>query len=355
MIHRALVLAAIATLTLSCTPQQESGQTIRFWHFWSEPAQRAALDTIIHEFEKQHPRVHVEVSALQWSDGKSKMHLAFNAGTQPDVLHLGLDWLAEFAEAGVLSPIPDSLRRDLAHTFAAPWTLNARALAHWTGPSPRFSWGLCATDAHNVIKRTLPMLWAFGATSFYTRFPLQQDMDERLVLALDSLRMRAHGTALIERSRDLDERFLRGDVKYVYTGMWILDMARQRGITSFAIIPTPSILNGDVLCVSKNSTQRTLAQQFISFLTSHVQARRFCMMVSDAGFPSAPASQLGDEHMDAWRQGFLETVSLSVPAATSARLLDAEPVIEDMIVRCYDATSINDVRAIVNDARSRLK
>jgi maltose-binding protein MalE len=356
MMRRLLLLSGISLLLLSCTSDRDASvETIRFWHFWSEPSQRKALEDIVRNYEREHPNVHVELSTVQWADGKSKLHLAFNAGTQPDVLHLGSDWLAEFAEAGVLAPIPDSLRGDLGLEFAARWTRNARALVEWTGPSPRYQWGLCATDAHNVLKRTLPMLWAFGALTFMTRLPMQQDMNDTLVLALDSLRRRAQHQALIERSRDLDERFLRGEVKYLYTGSWIIDMARQRGITSFIVHPTPSILNGDVLCVSKKAQDRDRANAFVAYLTAHAQSARLCAAVSDAGFPSARNGEKDTMGMDAWRQGFLATVNMSKPIASSARSLDAEPVIEDMIVRCYDATSIDDVRRIVREARSRLQ
>ncbi len=354
--RRILLFCCVSFIALSCAKNDASVETIRFWHFWSEPSQRAALELIVHDFEKLHPGVHVELTALQWSDGKSKLHLAFNAGTQPDVLHLGLDWLAEFAEAGVLDTISVAKKSKIdIGRYALPWMVNARALVHWTGPAATYTWGLCATDPHNVIKRTLPLLWAWGAPQFYRRMPLEADMDETLVQALDTLRMVAHDHALILPSRDLDQRFLGGEVRNMYTGNWIINMAAQRGVTTYTVQPTASILNGDVLCTTTKSTNKALGRDLAQFLVSKLIAERFSNTVVDAGTPAVWMNMHIGDIQDSIKAGFWNTLMMSVPVASSATLLDAEPIIEDMIVRCYDATNINDVRAIVQDARSRLK
>lgn len=353
---RILLLCCVSFIALSCTKNDASVETVRFWHFWSEPAQRNALELIVHDFEKLHPGVHVELTALQWSDGKSKLHLAFNAETQPDVLHLGLDWLAEFAEAGVLDTFSSGVKSEIHFgPYATTWMVNARALVQWTGPPAKYKWGLCATDPHNVIKRTLPLLWAWGAPRFYTRMPLEADMDETLVLALDTLRMVAHDHALILPSRDLDQSFLRGEVHNMYTGNWIIGMAAKRGVTTYTVVPTVSILNGDVLCTTTKSTNKELGRQLAVYLASMGAAERFSNTVVDAGTPAVWINMYIDDLHDEIKAGFWNTLMMSVPVASSAKLLDAEPIIEDMIVRCYDATNINDVRAIVQDARSRLK
>lgn len=354
--RRLLLLCCLSFFALSCTKNTPTEETIQFWHFWSEPAQRKALESIVHDFEKLHPGTHVELTALQWSDGKSKLHLAFNAGTQPDVLHLGLDWLAEFAEAGVLDTVSSGVNTEIQFgSYAIPWFVNARALVQWTGPPAKFKWGLCSTDPHNVIKRTLPLLWRWGAPQFYTRMPLQADMNESLVRALDTLRIVAHNRALILPSRELDQRFLRGEVQQMYTGNWIIDMAAKRGVTSYTVAPTVSILNGDVLCVTTKSTKKDLGRELALYLASTSAAERFATNVVDAGTPAAWLPAYIDDMHDETRAGFYNTLKMSVPVATSATLLDAEPIIEDMIVRCYDATSTDDVRRIVNEARSRLK
>lgn len=358
MMMRLVLVCCLCCFVLGCTKDSNEGKTtIRFWHFWSEPAQRKALEAIVKRFEEKHPGVHVELTALQWSDGKSKLHLAFNAGTQPDVLHLGLDWLAEFAEAGVLDTISSGVDTDIQFgPYAIPWFVNARALVQWTGSHPAYKWGLCATDPHNVIKRTLPLLWRWGAPQFYTRMPLQADMNEALVHALDSLRLVAHDHALIAPSRDLDQSFLRGEVYQMYTGSWIMGMAKERGITSYRVEPTVSILNGDVLCATTKSSKKALGREFAQYLASMSAATRFTDEVVDAGVSVAWINRLYLDFVDRNPfQGFFDTLKESVPVATSATLLDAEPIIEDMIVRCYDARSIEDVRSIVADARSRLK
>ena len=74
---------------------------IRFWHFWSEPGQKKALEALVREFE-QTRNVTVELTELSWNDGKMKLQAAFNSGAPPDVIELGSDWVAQFSSSGVL-------------------------------------------------------------------------------------------------------------------------------------------------------------------------------------------------------------------------------------------------------------
>ncbi|MBI3259448.1 MAG: extracellular solute-binding protein, partial [Ignavibacteriae bacterium] len=140
-----IVMGVLLLLSLvSCSKHNPTGtrQTIKFWHFWSEPRQKAVLQEQIAEFERLNPTIHVEMTDLQWSDGKTKLMLGFNAHTAPDVVHLGFEWMPEFISSGVLSPLSDSLVHDTAEYFppalqslvdhqklyALPWTMNTRAM-----------------------------------------------------------------------------------------------------------------------------------------------------------------------------------------------------------------------------------
>lgn len=49
--------------------------------------------------------IKVEMIGLNWSDGKTKLISAYNAGTQPDIVELGSDWVAQFSGGGVLEPL----------------------------------------------------------------------------------------------------------------------------------------------------------------------------------------------------------------------------------------------------------
>jgi hypothetical protein len=58
--------------------------------------------------------------------------------------------------------------------------------------------------------------------------------------------------------------------------------------------------------------------------------------------------------MDALRFGFLQTAQMSVTLPAGPAMLAVEPVIEDMIVRCYDAPNRETVRSIVQAAASEV-
>ena len=352
--RRALLLGCIALLVLSCSQSDadDAGTSITFWHFWSEPAQEQALRELVDAYETANPDVRIELVPLSWSDGKSKLQLAFNAGTQPDIVHLGMDWFGEFDASGVFTPFEHP---NMIADRAALWVLNARALVHWTGDPPPHRWGLARSDAHNIVKRCLPLLWEAGAPSFYTRTPIHGDMNDDLVVALWALRDTVRQGALLEPSRSLDERFLRGEVEYLYTGAWITDMANERDVRSFEVVPTPSILNGDVLCISRGSDVSGEAAAFISWLTAYTQASQFCHAVPDAGFPATDDVFADTTFMvDPVQFGFLRTAKLSRPLPASPVILSIEPIIEELIERCYTATSRQEVEALVASARSRV-
>jgi ABC-type glycerol-3-phosphate transport system substrate-binding protein len=343
-----VALACVVLIVGSCT---QDSSTIRFWHFWSEPSQRAALEDLVAAYEQSHPNVHIELTPLSWSDGKAKLQLAFNAGTQPDVVHVGMDWFAEFNHAGLFVPI----NAPTPYGNSALWVVNARALLHWTGAPPPNTWGLCASDAHNVLKRTLPLLWRHGAGRFYSRLPISADMDSLLVDALWAVRGLVVSRGLVDQGRMLDQRFLRGEISYLYSGAWMLDMATAQQVDSFEVIPTRSILNGDVLAVSKQCKYRAQAEAFVVWLTAYEQAKAFCLRVSDAGIPASP-----DVYADSafrrtpLQRGFLETVHLASPLPSSPSLLSIEPVVEELIERCYALPTREAVRAAVAEARLKV-
>src|SRR5688500_377679 len=114
---------------------------VTFWHFWSEPAQKAALEKRIKAFEDANPDIKVEMSELSWNDGKTKLLAAFNSNTAPDLIELGSDWIAQFSSAGVLADVGalgaklDGFTTEVAApgkwengTFALPWVVDTRVL-----------------------------------------------------------------------------------------------------------------------------------------------------------------------------------------------------------------------------------
>jgi ABC-type glycerol-3-phosphate transport system substrate-binding protein len=42
--------------------------------------------------------IDIEATELQWSDGKAKLAMAIQAQKAPDIMHIGLEWVQEFAQ-----------------------------------------------------------------------------------------------------------------------------------------------------------------------------------------------------------------------------------------------------------------
>src|SRR6056300_842480 len=112
-----IAIIALSTLSGCWHKKSDDENTIRFWHFWSEPYQRVVVDSLVKVFEKQH-NASVEVTELSWADGKVKLMAAFNSETAPDVLELGSDWVAQFSSASVLADITDSVDANKYLDFA---------------------------------------------------------------------------------------------------------------------------------------------------------------------------------------------------------------------------------------------
>ena len=347
------MLCSWCMIVIGCSPKDDR-RVLTFWHFWSEPAQRAALDSLIEAFERQNPTIDVHPTVLSWADGKSKLQLAFNAGTQPDVVHLGGDWFAEFDSADLFEQTSEEHGMDNGNR-ALRWLVNARALVYDVRRSTGLPiGGLCVSDPHNVIKRVLPLLWLKGSR-LYTRLPLSGDLTDSLAGTIWEV-VKSSPTAIRDRSRQLDEQLLRGQIGSVLTGAWIVDLARQQNNSYLRVLPLPSILNTDVLAISKTSTSKNAARDLVSFLCQYDNSLAFCLSISDAGFPAdlSTASQDSVFLRDSLRRGFLQTAMISMPLVHSATLLRVEPIVEEMIERCYAANSKEQVEAYVMSAREQV-
>jgi maltose-binding protein MalE len=288
-IHRrcsraALLVAVLASVVVwtSCSrssTNQASKTTIRLWHFWSEPVQRNALQLLVKNFEQEHPDLIVELTELSWTDGKAKLQSAFATGTAPDIVHLGLEWVQEFASAGVLlaldsqlvQSVPDNVRSSVStgtNVYAMPWVMNTRALFVRNdvlqAATARSSRGTAAAsvhlqmlrticseqlknatigvqsfEPHNVLKKVLPFLWSSGSRIFST-VPLSASVDSNAVAGLEEYCAWARA-GIIEPSRMLDARLRRRELGVWISGMWNLsDTAITNHYTVMPLFPTVS-------------------------------------------------------------------------------------------------------------------
>lgn len=360
-----LLVGLLSALCLvACSESESDGTTLTVWHFWSEPHQAIAMQALAKDFEARNPGVHVELVALQWSDGKAKLQMALSTAERPDVVHVGLDWFSEFARYDVFEPSTSELsvtwREAISYADSAratPWTMNCRALLVRHGGTSRRV-GLCTSDPHNVLKRTLPLLWRQSSTTFCRSTPIHETMDDACVDALDELRRTVQRGNPLGRSRDLDDMFIRGQIDTVISGMWMIDRVLPLS-DSVTVIPVRSLINADVLAVPRKRNTM-LAHAFVAFVTQHNQMVSFCQAVPEAGFPIADSTAAAvvatvvHPRARALFQGFRETLLSSIPMPTSPQTLAIESELEELVDRCLNATSRADVRSLVEASRLRV-
>ncbi len=405
ILKQILVSFCICLTLFSCgkSSNSDTRQTIKFWHFWSEPRQKAVLQEQIALFEQLNPAIHVELTDLQWSDGKTKLMLGFNAHTAPDVVHLGFEWMPEFIGAGVLAPLSDSLAKDTADyfspalqslvaqkkLFALPWTMNTRAMMISKHAVPTIKlfgeqgkstwdmlreikkhsgisvfWGVNSAEPHNVLKKALPIIWSAGSNLFAS-VPLSKSFDSAAIVGLKFYLEMCEG-GVQEQSRKLDDLFLQDRVATWITGQWILDKAKDLNKDSSFIvigeIPTKnhetigySILGGDCLALSSQSKQSKSAEKLIQFLTAFKQSSVFCNKVSDAGFPATKQVFTPEyyERLSHHYIGFLKQIEHSRPLPSSPIFLDAERILEEEIMNAvYKKKSAKDA---LQSAKERIE
>jgi len=370
-----LVIVFLASLAFNCGKSTDS-RTITFWHFWSEPNQLFEIKNIVRDFERTHPGMHVALTDLNWTEGKVKLFGAFNANQPPDVLQLGIEWIPEFASAGVLKKIAlDSasyarfLRAAVSAAswngslYAVPWTVNTRAmfcnlaLLRKAGiASPPYTWvelladtrkinslggdihgfGSNAYQPHNLYKKILPFFWQNGGDIFTPDGKDANVNSQEDVAALayyDSL----GDAGLLEESRVLDDDFVRGTIGIWISGAWLTDRIKNENPSlQYSVIPMPvpdahntgwSILGGDFLSISNKSEKDSAAMTFINYLTSKEASRTFCSIVSDAGEP-ADSTAYDGATADAAHQAFHEQIIHSRSIPPQARWLEIEGVME---------------------------
>lgn len=358
------------TVLVGCTHTSDR-VTLRVWHFWSEPRQEQVFKEIVARFEKNHPDVHIELVPLQWTDGKAKLQIAFASNQPPDIVHIGSEWVRQFAPA--LAVLDTTISASLAPQFAAigcvgnnryavPWTVNARVLyvhralqltqpVEWVtfsarlrafhNPPERYGLGFCVSDPHNVLKRVLPFLWACGSNVLLTE-PFSASVGSATVVAFDSLTQLAR-YAIVEPARQLDERLRRGQLGAVISGVWMLaDSAVLAQYEVLPRIPTSTasasgatILSSDCYAITRQCRFRSQAEDFLRYLVRWETAQSFCTKVPDAGFPACKPPSA--DHLEVivqrslqWRAAYQQVMNACV-LPSPPYFLDAERRVEELL------------------------
>ncbi len=287
-----LIGSAIGGLIGGCSRSQSDktpdGRTIiRLWQFWTEAKARAVIGKAAGDFETANPEYKVEITDLTWNDGHQKIVAAFAGGEAPDLLELGSDWIAEFADAQALMDLtseymqlrdtyagwPASIYQDKC--WALPWYLSTRvlyqndelvsAIGDQPGHAPLtwdvlmgrakkanqlqpkiFGYGVNAAEKHRLYKKFLPYLWSRGG-SILTPDGSHCALNSPEGAAALQFVVDLSQYGLMEKQAQLDELFMENRLLYHISGDWLHERIKVSGSPvrySAHLMPYPSVGEG---------------------------------------------------------------------------------------------------------------
>ncbi len=105
------------TLETGTASNGDSGPvTIEYWQY-EFPAKVELMDTLIQEFESEHPDIKVKQTNFPYDQYNQKVATLVPAGKGPDVINLYYGWLPKYVQSGYLQPLPETAFPDIADRF----------------------------------------------------------------------------------------------------------------------------------------------------------------------------------------------------------------------------------------------
>ncbi len=381
----ALLLLLTSLVTISCGDSEESdGPTLRFAHFWSEPSQRAFLEARVDAFKSSNPGVEVELIDLSWGDGKEKLFAMFDGGETPDVIELGSDWVAQFAESGRLheftnsaSSVPPALAAPgiwNGKTYALPWVVASRGLFINTtmlkdagvDPASLGSWeellqgvekinaslgaeskayglGVNGADRNRLYKKVLPLVWTNGGALFNEAGEPTLNAPANVEALEFYLTLARNGK--IDVQKELDQLFLAGRLGIWLSGPWLVDrIAKENPELAYDVQPMPSfngregvgIIGGEYLAVNKDSDNLELAIKLAEFLVSAPEALALSKDLK-GGFAPADQAESDDPYLnEGVQKAFTAQLATGRMTPVHPKWLEIQDLFENAIERAIE-------------------
>ncbi len=319
-----LISVAVIALLLSCSPGADQSSSLTWWQFWTSPEIRPLISEMAADFEKQ-SGTKVELGDLTWSDGHEKIAIGLAAGNGPDVVELGSDWIAEFADGGRLLDLSDllgGLRDSLTmwdpaiyrgKVYAIPWMLGTRVLfcnrslltaAGYSADAVPQTWpellemsqkvdalgedvfgfGSNSAERHRLYKKYLPFFWSAGGEVFNIAGNETHFNSEAGKRSLEFY-LQLSDAGLIETQARIEEYFVAGKVGFVISGEWLARRLREKA-PAFDYFATTmpadtatgigvSFVGGEYLAVNSASANPEAAVAFLRHLVQPVNDERF--------------------------------------------------------------------------------
>lgn len=107
----AVLAVALVCLIAGCSTQKPGVTTIRFTA-WGNDVEEVNLRALIAQFEKEHPKIHVEIEITPWTRMLDKLMISSAGGRPPDVTRISSEWFPTIAAKGLLEPLDKYVKRD---------------------------------------------------------------------------------------------------------------------------------------------------------------------------------------------------------------------------------------------------
>ncbi len=377
-----LFLILIFLLLLCCGRKQEDFVTLTWWQFWTNPQVKPTIVGLIEQFERENPKVKVDLTDLTWSDGHEKIVVAFGSGTAPDVLELGSDWVPEFSYQDVLSDVTieaEKMKDEFlmwepaiigSKIFGFPWILDTRVLfynkdlmkkAGLDPDKPPATWneflhcckavndlkpeaygfGANSAERHRLYKKFLPFLWANGGRILSDDQTESEINSSKAAQALEFYKKLTQN-GLIDTQAMLDEAFKHNKIGFVISGGWLLnDLRKNHPEVNFGIclMPKPELNRGtpasfagsEFLVMNKKNKNPQEALQLIKFLIRKDNCLKICQAIG-SGFPSAKGAELDPYYRnDPYLSIFQEQLKYAISPPPHPRWVYIEEIIEKAV------------------------
>lgn len=140
---RLMLLGSLATSLVSCqaTSVSPDEETVEFWTMQLQPTFNEYFDSLIAEFEAQHPQWEVRWVDIPWAAMEAKILTSVSAGTAPDVVNLNPNFASLLAGRNAWLSLDDRLSPEVrsqyleniwdasrfnGRSFGIPWYLTTR-------------------------------------------------------------------------------------------------------------------------------------------------------------------------------------------------------------------------------------
>ncbi len=354
--------------------------TLNWWQFATDPKVKPVIEAMVAEFEAANSDIEVKITDLTWSHGHEKIVLAFASGQAPDIVELGSDWIAQFAEAGHLANVGPDIASDSSEyqgwsmanwegsTYGIPWYLGTRVIyyntdllvaagfdrTHTPITDDEFKkvvlrmdsvgtdihgWGANSPEKHRLYKKFMPFFWTAGAQILSDDHKYCVISSDYAILALDYYLQLCLKTGYIANQRGIEDAFIEGKIGAIFSGDWLLKRIRkEKPDLNFSTAlfpglkyPGKSFMGGEFLSIAKQSENKEAALKFVRFMLSPANQIRFCKANESSNPSSLTAQKDPFFNDDVNRKTFIRQIRMANHPPVHPKWVHIEAIVEEAV------------------------